>query len=65
MWDMMTVDDINRFMGDRNLQERRINNAMTACKNSTEEWPKAYWYDVFLKLCKKYNRMDLYNKHLH
>ena len=65
MWDMMTLIDIERLTNDKKKQERLIHNAMTACRNSVEEWPKAFWFDVWLKLCKKYNRMDLYNRNLH
>lgn len=49
----------------KNNIERLINNAATACKNSTTNWSKDFWFNTFKTLCKKYDRPDLYNKHLH
>mgnify|MGYP001347707440 FL=1 len=62
---MMTNDDIIRLVGDQTKIEKLINNAATACKNSTTEWSKNFWYNTFKTLCNKYSRTDLYNKLLH
>ena len=62
---MMTLEDINRITDTDTKIERLINNAVTACKGSTSDWAKNYWFGVFTKLCRKYKRMDLYRKHLH
>ena len=60
---MITLNDIERITTDQ--VERRINNAVKANKEAETDWGKAYWHGVFLKLCKKYKREDLYRKHLH
>lgn len=68
MWyyeSMITLEDINRLYSGTDTQEKLINNAAEACKNSESDWGKNYWFGVFEKLCKKYNRTDLFNKHLH
>ena len=62
---MITNDDIIRVMGDKKKIERLINNAVMACKNSTSDWAKNYWFGVWKELCHKYGRTDLYNKDLH
>jgi len=62
---MMTETDIYRLIGNKTKIENLINNAVKACKNSTSDWAKNYWFSVFEKLCKKYDRSDLYRKHLH
>lgn len=63
--DMITTVDIQRVTGDKNNQERLIENAMRACENSTETWPKNYWFNVWKSLCQKFGRNDLYRKNLH
>ena len=62
---MITENDIYRLLGDKIKIEKLINNAVTACKNSETDWSKQFWFNVFKKLCWKYDRTDLYNKHLH
>jgi len=47
------------------LKMRRIKNAENACKNSINEWFKDFWYGVFAKLCKKYNKIDYFRKTIH
>ena len=47
------------------LKDRRIKNAEEACKNSKDNWAKMFWFGVFTKLCKKYDRMDYYRKTVH
>ena len=61
----MTLEDINRITDTDTKIERLINNAVTTCKGSTSDWAKNYWFGVFERLCKKYDRDDLYRKHLH
>ena len=46
-------------------QIRRITNAERACKDVQSEWGKAYWFDVFRKLCEKYGVMDYFRKTIH
>ena len=65
MYIMMTLNDIERITNTDKKIERLINNAVKACKGSTSDWAKDYWFGVFEKLCTKYKRTDLYNKHLH
>ncbi len=62
---MIHESDVNRVRGDMMIQEKRIMGAMNTCKNSTNDWAKNFWFNVFSELCKKYNRMDLYNKFIH
>ena len=62
---MITENDIYRLLGDKIKIEKLINNAVTACKNSETDWSKQFWFNVFKKFCWKYDRTDLYNKHLH
>tara|TARA_Y100000310_G_scaffold14924_1_gene14992 strand:- start:11 stop:169 length:159 start_codon:yes stop_codon:yes gene_type:complete len=47
------------------LKIRRIKNAESACKNATDDWFKDYWYGVFSKLCKMYNKMNYFRKTIH
>jgi len=43
-------------------QIKRISNAEKACKNArTNEW-KELWFNVFRKLCIKYNCTDYFKK---
>ncbi len=62
---MITSEDIKRIYNNHNKIERLINNAISACKKAESDDWKELWHGVFVKLCKKYNRSDLYNKHLH
>jgi len=44
------------------LKDRRIKNAETACRDSMTDWSKNFWYNVFSKLCKMYDREDYFRK---
>jgi len=44
------------------LKDRRIKNAETACRDSKTDWSKNYWFNVFAKLCKMYDREDYFRK---
>ena len=44
------------------LKDRRIKNAEKACRTSMTDWSKNFWFNVFSKLCKKYDRMDYFRK---
>ena len=44
------------------LKDKRINNAETACRNARTDWAKDYWFGVFSKLCKMYNRENHFRK---
>ena len=44
------------------LKDRRIKNAEKACRTSMTDWSKNFWFNVFSKLCKKYDRMDYLRK---
>ena len=44
------------------LKMRRIKNAESACKNTTDDWFTDFWYKVLYKLCKKYNKMNYFRK---
>jgi len=44
------------------LKDRRIKNAEKACRTSTTDWSKNFWYNVFSKLCKMYDREDYFRK---
>jgi hypothetical protein len=59
---MLTETDIKRLQNQDDIETRRIQNAEEACKGSKEDWPKNFWYGVFKKLCKKYNKMDYFKK---
>ena len=59
---MLTKIDIKRLQDQVDTQTRRIKSAEEACKRSTEDWPKNFWFGVFKKLCRKYNRMDYFKK---
>jgi hypothetical protein len=63
--DMMHTIDLKRIMGDTVQTEKKINAVMDTCKNSTTDWAKNFWFNVWKQLCTKYGRTDLYNKHLH
>ena len=64
---MITIDDIKRLdlPNLTPIQIRRISNAETTCKNATTDWSKDFWYNVFKKLCEKYNQMDYFRKTIH
>ena len=64
---MLTTIDIKRLQLPKLTpdQIRRINNAEVTCKNATTNWAKNYWYNVFNKLCEKYNCMDYFRKVIH
>ena len=47
------------------VQIRRISNAENRCKKSMTDWSKNYWYNVFKKLCEKYDAMDYFRKVIH
>ena len=47
------------------LKTRRIKNAEKACRDSRSDWAKNFWYNVFYKLCKKYDCMDYFRKVIH
>ena len=49
----------------KSLQIRRIKRAEEACKRATTDWSKNYWFNVFKKLCKKYNQMEYFRKTIH
>ncbi len=59
---MLTEADMERLQKAQDTQERRIQSAEEACKRSTEDWPKNFWFGVFKKLCTKYNKMDYFRK---
>ena len=50
----------NVVMISEKLKDRRIKSAETACRNARTDWAKDYWYKVFSKLCKMYNREDYF-----
>jgi hypothetical protein len=64
---MITIDDIKRLdlPNLTPIQIRRISNAETTCKNATTDWSKDFWYNVFKKLCVKYNCMNYFRKAIH
>jgi len=64
---MITIDDIKRLdlPNLTPIQIRRISNAETTCKNATTDWSKDYWFNVFKKLCVKYNCMNYFRKAIH
>ena len=64
---MITIDDIKRLdlPNLTPIQIRRISNAETTCKNATTDWSKDFLYNVFKKLCVKYNCMNYFRKAIH
>ena len=52
----------NEVMITESLKDRRIKNAEKACRESMTDWSKNYWFNVFSKLCKKYDRDDYFRK---
>ena len=53
----LTVDTIGDMM-----EMKKILNAERACKDSTTDWSKNFWYNVFRKLCVKYNRTSYFEQ---
>ena len=49
----------------KELQTRRIKKAEESCKRATTDWSKNYWFNVFKKLCEKYNQMEYFRKTIH
>ena len=64
---MITNEDIKRLNLPKltPVQIRRISNAENRCKNAMTDWSKNYWYNVFKKLCEKYDAMDYFRKAIH
>ena len=64
---MITQEDIKRLNLPKLTpdQIRRISNAEKTCKNADTNWAKNYWYNVFAKLCRKYNCEDYFRKVIH
>ena len=64
---MITIDDIKRLdlPNLTPIQIRRISNAETTYKNATTDWAKDFWFNVFKKLCVKYNCMNYFRKAIH
>jgi len=64
---MITQEDIKRLNLPKltSDQIRRISNAEITCRNATTEWSKDYWFNVFKKLCEKYNCMNYFRKAIH
>ncbi len=52
----------NEVMITESLKDRRIKNAEKACRESMTDWSKNYWFNVFSKLCKMYDREDYFRK---
>ena len=52
----------NEVMISEDLKDRRIKNAETACRNARTDWAKNFWYNVFSKLCKMYDREEYFRK---
>jgi len=64
---MITIEDIKRLHLPNltSIQIRRINNAEKACADSISDWAKNYWFNVFRKLCEKYDCMYYFRKAIH
>jgi hypothetical protein len=64
---MITSDDMFRLkLPDLTPDQiRRISNAEITCQNATTDWSKNYWFNVFKKLCEKYDCMSYFRKVLH
>ena len=52
----------NEVMITESLKDRRINNAEIACRGAKTDWAKNFWFGVFSKLCKMYNREEHFRK---
>ena len=44
------------------MKDKRIVNAEIACRDAKTDWAKNFWYNVFSKLCKMYDREDYFRK---
>ena len=44
------------------MEMKKILSAERACANSTTDWSKNFWYNVFRKLCVKYNRTSYFEQ---
>ena len=49
----------------KELQLRRIKRAEEACKRSTTDWSKNFWFTTMKRLCEKYGEMDYFRKTIH
>ena len=49
----------------KELQLRRIKRAEEACKRSTTDWSKNFWFTIMKRLCEKYGEMDYFRKQIH
>ena len=54
-----------KLIPSEELQMRRIQNAESKCKEAEDDKWKSFWFDVFSKLCKKYNKMEYFRKVIH
>lgn len=55
----------NVVMISEELKDKRIANAESACREAGTDWAKDYWFGVFSKLCKMYNRQKHFRKVIH
>jgi hypothetical protein len=64
---MITLEDIKRMKLPHLTtdQIRRLTNAENTCKIAKTDWSKNYWFNVFQKLCEKYDCMDYFRKVIH
>jgi len=50
------------IMISEEMKDKRIVNAEIACRDAKTDWAKNFWYNVFSKLCKMYDREDYFRK---
>jgi len=64
---MITSEDIKRLKLPHLTtdQIRRLTNAENTCMIAETDWSKNYWFNVFEKLCEKYDCMDYFRKVIH
>jgi len=64
---MMTSEDVKRMRFPNLTQEQihRLTNAEVTCRNANSDWAKNFWFNVFQKLCEKYNCMDYFRRIIH
>ena len=64
---MITLEDVRRMkLPNLNvIQVKRLTNAENTCRNAKSDWAKNYWYNIFQKLCEKYDAMDYFRKVIH
>ena len=64
---MITIEDIKRMKLPHLTtdQIRRLTNAENTCKIAKTDWSKSFWFNVFQKLCEKYDCMDYFRKVIH